>query len=1277
MLLSGNRNDEEEDFVDESQHDISDLSGNEFLKDYTPFLPNSTMTKKNKVPAGYSKAMRSILLNKNTSNQPKIDSKYAISMRDVLHNNSKTHSVLGKKAGKDSKTSRGDFESNSEINRAKENIENIDDEIRNISIKPSLKAKDVASLDDDFPDDATEDHHEKDVINGHVLRKRHVNQYHIYQIDKMNYNKITEGMTSARYEPSQALYTQTQNDNSDDEDFDDYYEDEYNEFEDEDISYSQNINSSFQDSEHDGGFLEQNKIVPLYSKTKNNKNTNKNERVFLEDSGDSAWESDDSTVEKKEDFTKKRKDIISDSMSRFRNEKSNEIATRSQQRWGSLKNININSSIRKDNKIQHSKAKNQNGLRSDFKTAKTKINRFDQLLKPSNKLADRNVVSLLKSAVSKTKKTSTDAENPDMAPNLFKVKNRKRRPKQKLDDFYQAHLEVAISTDAENEFYNIENSDDILVADQKAAQRSHQEPVSLLNSSIVEFLFCSGEVPYSSTLDSENTDISTFLNNLLNGNSVQILDYLKLLEYLVLGEYDINYTLSYFEKFIIAYRKNLLLPEKQSVSYLMNCFFESACIPILGCLAMLKNKRNEKYKSIVLAKMTNIVVRFINNMLKVKGNAENCLNYETKYTFRFIVEHYPNQFQKIIDYYNNKAESYKILFQQMIYVDLNVKVSLNDIVNFSDSIDNLYYKDIVKLKTQLNQKITDSDKPTFKALLKTFKHLYKPFKEELIYEEQFVFSLRSIYKKDKHFTRNNTFFLFMRLLYKNKNLFESDEAFNLDLVNYLMPTIDPTSDNERILLRKLNMCILVAHLNYKNFAIALKPLIRILESFSFTTSNLNKLYKLPDLGIAIYNDCFDNCLALFVNKHKQGQLDSIFFKSLIVMWFDFYDNKWNLLGEELTNKTTVNMFASFINKIYKYQPIKTLSSVQDILEQSINIDDHNSPIYKCCIAIVLSNKNIDTKWLKIQIYDKLFMFFKSCDSIETYMKVLEPLSKLPDIELYDFKKFKDFFHKKDELLAIDYYLQMSALKSNQPMLFKQKYLLFKFLKKCIINWISRPEEYDYTRTLDDTESSSYKFIEIIKNYLLLTKNLLIIPHSFFAAVVSFLEECTFSDFKSLIIEIDHLDLKASGFVKKLFSACNLNYNKRLDQMYCNLLLKYGISDKIANIAKLTYELKHTSDLMMFVERCSRNEMGFSNLVDHLLKNDMSSFAKVYGLISIPQIRHKVDMKLIDYLKERCLQVSFDIWNIITDLATTDPTLNKFKKIMIEGTKKQNMLKKTH
>lgn len=1263
MPLSGNRDDNEEDFVDESQHDISDFSGNDLLRDYTPFLPESTITKKNKVPAGYSETMRNILLNKITSNQPKIDSQYAISMRNVLHDNSKKHFVLKEKTGKYLKPNRDDFVNDWEIKKAKGNI---DKEIRHSPNKLLPKATELDSLED-----VNENHLERDVINGHVLRKRSANQYHIYQIDKLNYNKITEGMTSARYEPSQTLYTQKQNETSDDEDFDEYYIDEYKELEDEDISYSQHCNSSFQDSEDDDAFPEQDRILSLYNKSRENTNALKDERVFLDDSGDSGWDSDDSTVEKKEEFNKKRKDNEPASISMLRKKKTNVIAAKTQQRWGALKNINKKSRAKNHNTTQPKEAENQHRFFCDLNMNKKNINKFERLSEPSDNAGARSIVSLRKQ-----KNKPNDTETLATAPNLFKVKNRKRRPKQNLDDFYQAHLEIAISNNAENYFYSNENFEDILVTDEKSVETNHQETASLLNSSAVKFLF-SDEGSYSSSLYSNNTDIWSFLSGLLNGNSVQILDYLNLLDYLILGDYDLNNTLNYFEKFIVAYRKNLLLPEKQSISYLMNCFFKSACIPILSSLAMLKNKRNEKYKSIVLTKMTNIVVRFINNMLKIKGNAENCLNHETKYTFKFVVEHYPNQFQKIIDYYNNKAESYKTLFQKMIFIDLNVKVGLNDIVKFSDSIDNLYYKDIVKLKTQLNQSISDSDKPSFKALLKSFKHLYKPFKEEMIYEEKFVFSLRSIYKRDRQFTNNNSFFLFMRLLYKNKSLFELDDEFNFDLVNHLIFNIDSSTDNERILLRKINMCVLLAHLNYKNFAIVLKPLIRILESFSFAKSNLNKLYKLADIEVAIYNDCFENCLRLFVNKHKQGQLDSAFFKSLKVMWFVFYDNKWNLLGERLTNKTTVNLFALFISKIYKYQPIKTLFSIQDILEQSINVDDHDSSIYQCCIKVVLIDKHIDTKWFKTQIYDKLFMFFKTCDSIKTYMTVVERLSKLPDVELYDYNKFKDFFNKKDELLAIDYYLQLSYIKCGQPVLFKQKYLIFKFLKKCIVNWISIPNEYNYSRVIDDTESSSYKFIEIIKNYLLLTKNLLIIPHSFFSAVVSFLEECTFNDFKSLIMEISHLNLKSCDIVKQLFSACNLNYDKRLDQILCNLLLKYGISDKVAIIDKLTYELRHTSDLTIFVDRCSQNEIGFCNLVDHLLKNDMASFAKVYGLIRIPQIRHKVDMKLIAYLKDRCLQVSFDIWNLVTDLSTTDPTLDKFKKIMIEGTKKQNILKKTY
>lgn len=1281
MKSKSYRSDEEYDeYLDESQLDLPNTHKDDpIFKNYTPFITHQTKSSRNKVKAGYTKAMRDVLLHNNNINDKKseklkINSNYVKSMRSILHNNKK---IEPKKHEKESTLDKNiesddDFVNESQIDIESENHINNNTQKSDNSFILSQGTKELV---DNYEKDVNKDGSKKEIINGHVLRKRNANQYHIYQVDKLNYDKITERMKSARYELDEDINTQ-----QNDEGFDQYYENEYDENEEEYGSYSDKNLSEDGDSINDSFFNDAENHLKLVNNNIESKNSKKAEIILLEESdySESSFSEEEDEVE---EIQKKRKtkelNRITRSKYRTRNLKTSSPFSN----WGPLKK-NITKKEKKPKVINLFESDTDSGSEfiNDFKLAKnTSSHTFSgKELTNSNsssKTLENDMNTTPKTFSTKNSKEKTLSET---IPDSLKNKRKKRINKNKqIDDFFQAHLEVPISENFSNDYSNNDSVDEEFFSPKKATyqpliSRNQHASISIMSSNIFNFLTSDGKRSYTPMIVTYKVDIPKFLDTLFNNDSLQILDYEKLLDYLLVGDYIVDQTLTLFEEFILAYRKHLVDPQKQTNDHFVNCFFKSGCIPSLSFLAMLLNKKNKNFKSIILSKMTNSLVRFINNIFKVNANANTCLNIETKYVFKFIIQQYPHEFQKIMDYYKSKPEKYKKKFYNMVFIDLKVKVKSNNIKSFCSNINDLYYKQVVTSQILLEENSVNVDKEELKTLLMSFKNLYKPYKEEMVFDENFIFTLRSLFKKDGAFTKTNVFFLYVKVLYKFKDIFQSDDEFNMDLFDHLRPSINSVDEDSRVSLRKINMCVILCYLNYNNLSMILPILIKLLNLFSFDKNALTKLYKLTDIEAIIYKDCFEQCFKLFAAKHKEKEIDlNYFFNSLKDMWIDFYSNKWNLLGEQLTNKSTVEIFTIFIKKIYNYEPQMALNSIKEILMQTINIDDHLSPIYKFCINVVINDKNVDANWIKIQIYDKLFMFFKSCDSIETYMKVIERLLGISNIEIFGFNKYKSFFKIKDDLLIFDYYMQMSYIKTNDKrLLFKLKNYIFKFIKKCIIKWILNPNVFGSISTTPGLQTNDYKLVDIIKNYLVITKNLLIMTHTLFATIISFLKECNFDDFKNLIIEIDALPSCDHLIVKKLFFNCNLSYDKRHDQTYLQLLLKYNIADKTTVLDTVIHEFRHSNNLTKFVDKISENEIGFDNFIEYLLHNDISNFAKVYSFIKNPHHRYKVDMKLVEYLKRRCLLVSFDEWNIITELPTTDSSLNKLKSAMVDGTKKQ-------
>ena len=100
MKSKSYRSDEEYDeYLDESQLDLPNTHKDDpIFKNYTPFITHQTKSSRNKVKAGYTKAMRDVLLHNNNINDKKseklkINSNYVKSMRSILHNNKKIEPI--------------------------------------------------------------------------------------------------------------------------------------------------------------------------------------------------------------------------------------------------------------------------------------------------------------------------------------------------------------------------------------------------------------------------------------------------------------------------------------------------------------------------------------------------------------------------------------------------------------------------------------------------------------------------------------------------------------------------------------------------------------------------------------------------------------------------------------------------------------------------------------------------------------------------------------------------------------------------------------------------------------------------------------------------------------------------------------------------------------------------------------------------------------------------------------------------------------------------------
>ncbi|XBW35053.1 hypothetical protein QEN19_000617 [Hanseniaspora menglaensis] len=1247
--------DDDDYIVGESQMDIPVKTCTSLFTDYVPFLTN---LKKNKVTSNYSKIMRDVLLNKQNEQKAKINTNYTKTMRNILLNTSKTNDTE-------------DQENMSEdlINESQIDVENdIDNQYGN--------KDNILSIDANNETDEEIYSQKKEVINGHVLRKRNANQYHIYQVDKLNYNKITELMLSARYVGEEDINTQQQINQSDD-DFDFY--DDYDEYDDIDdssidlerISQEDNSVDSFSNI---GDIAED---TDLSTKSSLLISSAKAENIVLEDSGESQWSSDE-----EEPYVYK-KPKLKLSLNKKKNLDS-KIKNKLLSDWGPLKHF-----IKK--KPEENLITNLDGgteseadFMEDFKpksnvTSKKQYTAYRKTTVKSgtndhfSSNYDSKQVSNLKTN-HKSKNLRSSIQDPPM---LLKKKRRHKFSNQKIDSYFQSHMEINAAKENENEFYSLDDSEiklnkprvvqikDLIFQDQESTRSIE----NIENTHIYKFLTLKTNKSIFSNLSSLNFSFSMFFNNLLDFSVDNIFDYEQFLIFLLQQKYDINLILDQLETLIIKVRDLLAIKSSENFKTI---FHRSGFIPLLCFQAILLNANNNNKKNTIINKMIFFIVRFINNIMKVNGTAEACLNEQTKHMLTFIITQHPDEFKKIIQYYSTKSGKYKKLFYEMFFVDLEINVDSNDISLLDSSIDDKYLKNILILKTLLSKNIkNDNDGTRIKKFLINFQFLYEPFKEELLHEENYICSLKQFLKQDEKINSTNTYLLFIKVLLKYKHFFEFNDDLNSQLVNSLLPKSISEDEEKRIILRKINMCVVLSYLNYKNFSIILPSLIPALENFSFQKTNLIKFYKNVDIETLIYKDCFDHCILLFISRKNFKTLESTFFYSLKNIWIDFYNYKWNLLGEALVDKSTVGLFKEFISKIYKYEPEMTLIHIQEILKQSINIDDHKSLIYKYCISIVLKNTSVDISWIKIQIYDKLFMFFKSCDSIRTYMNVIERLLSQYQIEIFDFNRFKLFFRKSDSLLALDYYLEMSSININKNHNFKITGHIFKFMKKCLLKWFLKPDLFYDKEKLSYSNINYKKFIKLIKNYLLITQNLVIFTDSVPATVTSFLQECSFKDFKELILEIDTLPTSNNHMLVSVFSNCNLTYEKRFDQIYLNILLKYKIKDKTKMLNQLIDEFNSTKDTYQFIAKISQNDVGFSDFIDYLLNNDMSSFSKVYNYITIPQVRYKVDLKLIKYLKERCLQLDINQWNIITELATTNSSLMKFKKILINGTKKKN------
>lgn len=1255
--------------------DNSALANND-INDQDISIKHKTIVSKD-----YEKKMRSLLLNK---------SKNTLSTEDLRN-------ILLEKKEQKHEEDDDDF-----IEESQNEPMPIAELANNISSKPTShpNTNHIANKNNDeylqyLADYYTKDvtSQDKDVIGGHMLRKRNVNQLHIYELDRLNYEKITAKMADARYEESdrgedvdtdESLYSDQSISNLEDDAYDDpdLHDDLFP-----------------LDLFDEGDFVKRPLTAEFDFETSEELETSVVE--FSSDDEDDDDEDDGDILP----TNKRPQPVITSPVKKVKKTYVPLYKVPKRTHWGNLKkskDTTKHENLSKPIKIEESSSDSDDGF-DDF------LKDFQKSVKISTKLKTVNKQKLLSAYKKPTKKRSLSnkgvkksSDNEDIKP----IRKYKKRAPITMDSFFQAHLEVNaadyesyvekddIEEVADREDDVIEMQKNVLAKDDVASYftKRHKDmskqksQIRLKASDVFKRLmeFSDNKNVESITNDFMITPehLADIKKTLLSATSN--FDYTIFLNYLNTSTtIDVAAITSFFDDIAIVARQNLVsLGNEKKNDEMISVFYKTICIPLLGFLCLINNTYLELSKKDNLLKMGSFIVRSLNNLFKVQTTYSDAPEYCDLFTKQLLTKtlsHHPNEYKKIVQYYNDKGSIFKKYLYTTLFLDLRIAVDIDSCFTILNEIDDLNIQKIFLGTCYLSYKKNEVTKAQLLQCLEKFTEgLYEESTSDYKGDNNFIFSLRSSYRFDATLANNNVTMILFRILIKYKSFFTVDEHTNAELLKYFKPEYKGKEDTFTTRLQKINMCSVLCCLNVNNFMLIISDFLKLLNTKELEKYQLLTYYKKSNIRNEILKDAFNKCLELhnsmpaFANIQK-WQVE--FYKGIgDTLWEAFYKLEWNLLGEKLVNKYSIELFVSFIKKLYFKNKSGMIDPIKDVLTKSIDVDDSVSLIYQFCMKTVLEDTAVTPAFIKTTVFKKLFMFLKVCDSVNTYSKVIEKTQKIMNNEILDYRGYKTFFKKSsDDIAPIDYYYSLSAIKITPGSLITTglKIKVFTFIKYIIGKWIT---EVSYFKQKDSEvrydKSHSDKFIEIIKNYILIDKNMMLMTSTVKETVKEFFIECNFNDFVELTNEIKSLNGdQVSAQLQTLFNEIDLPYIKSSFSYFVEVLIKHNVKDKKYVLKGYLNGIKTSTNLSKYINEICHNEMGFGSLIAYLLKHEIHTFSLVYRTLKIPKAILRAEDMLVTFLEGKCLNLTIDQWEAITELPSNHSRFVVYRSRLVHLTNK--------
>lgn len=1134
---------------------------------------------------------------------------------------------------------------------------------------------------------------DKDVVNGHVLRKRNLNQLHIYELDRINYEKITAKMADARYEQP---------------DCDDDLNDQQSVYS--NVSEEDSANYTYHNT------YESNNIetftFPLGEISKKHNNSEIIAPSVFDDSDNSdliqiSSEDDDDSIETLEERILPNKKRAMHANLNFKDKptvsRKSKLNVDNRNLWGKLKESKTSTAehMQKldDREFDVSSSDSDDGLEEFFKDFHKKVT-IAKAQNKINKLQSPNIKSQIRKS-----RTLSNKGTPNKLKDNVEKKSKKtslRKQLHALDDFFQAHLEVDAAEYQENDVQyekSLDNLEEGMLKDvSKGDVSSYFSKKSkdidkntsqcmlarcfvyknLMNTNPISQITISDKAFEVTSKQLHTFKLSIFSSE-INYDYTTFLDYLG-------TSFNINVPLltTLFDQIAVESRAVLVsLANEKTKSQMVALFYKTVCIPLLGFQALLGNNQLKANEKEITKKMSNFIVRSLNNLFKVQSIFKDAEEYYDNFTKGILVNtfsNFPKEYKKIAYYYKDKGGSFVKYSNDILFRDLRVVVDIDTCLEIAKSIENTVVRKIFLSTGFLSYETENVTKDKLLKCLEMYSEdLYSLSTLDYPFDKNFIFALRSRYRLDINFSKNNCILLAFRILLKYRLIFIDDMEMNNKVFNLFRPNHIAKGDTFGQRIQKINMCSVLCCLNMNNFILIAKEFLKLLNFKELESYQLHAYYKTPSIRNEILKDAFDQCLNL--HQYKSTTNSYVCSKDFCeriggMLWDDFYNLEWNLLGEKLVNKYSINLFVDFLEKLYYRNKLEMIHPIKMILKKSIEVDDAVSLIYKFCMKTVLSDTSVDPTFIKNLIFGKLFMFFKVCDSVDTYTKVIERTQSILNYEILDYKGYRTFFKKSsEEISPMDFYFSLSQIKLTVDSIISTsvKTKIFAFIKFIIINWL-KDESYFQRKYQKSKLGSTYneKFLEIIKNYILMSKNLLLVATTILEAVKDFFIECEFNEFAELINEIRLQILGNSSHLHVVFSDIALPYNKSTYSYFVDLLMKHNIKDKRHVLKEYLSGIRVSRDLASYIQEISQNETGFEALVLYLLKHDIYMFAKIYRNLKTPQALLRTERILIKFLKDRSFNLTIEQWDMITDLPSHNQEVLNIKSIIVKYTKKNKL-----